>query len=584
MTFAHVAQVFLALEKEPSRTAMTELLARLLKEATPEEAQKICYLTLGGLAAPYKGYQFNLAEKSMVKVLAHMQGVDAAEFAKLVKAKGDIGQVILESDWGREDSGLSLQEVYTRLEKVRAISGTGSQEEKAAALIELLQHVDAVSGSFIARIVIGTMRLGFSDMTLLDALSWMVTGDKSLKKKLEHGYNMSADIGLIASILKKDGIGAVEALQPTLGIPIRLAAAERADSPGEIMERLGPCVAQPKLDGFRLQIHIKKAAARPQMWFFSRNLLDMSPMFPDLQKALESVNVSSLIVEGEAIVYDEETERFLPFQETVKRKRKHGIEEVAESLPLRLYLFDILYLNGRTVIELGHEQRRALLINLFGQNAHETVQVIAEKLCHTAKELSDYFNEQITTGLEGLVVKRPDAAYQAGKRNFNWIKLKRHQEGELTDTLDTAILGYYAGRGKRGAFGIGAFLVGVYNEDKDCFETIAKVGTGLTDEEWLDLKKRCDSRKSIHKPSNVLCASELQPDVWVTPELVAIILADEITQSPMHTAGQTDALPGLALRFPRFMGFALDKKPEQATTVNECRRLYEIQFKGHSAS
>ena len=316
------------------------------------------------------------------------------------------------------------------------------------------------------------------------------------------------------------------------------------------------------------------------MWFFSRNLLDMSPMFPDLKKALEPVKATTLIVEGEAIVYDEETERFLPFQETVKRKRKHGIEEVAESLPLRLYLFDILYLNGQPVLDLGHEQRRGLLMNLFGVYPNETVQVIAEKLCTTPKELGDYFNEQITQGLEGLVVKRPDAAYQAGKRNFNWIKLKRHQEGELTDTLDAVILGYYAGKGKRGSFGIGAFLVGVYNEEKDLFETIAKVGTGLTDAEWVELKKRCDPLKVHQKPANVICAPELKPDVWVAPELVAVILADEITQSPTHTAGQTETVPGLALRFPRFMGYAVDKKPEQATSVKECRRLYELQFRG----
>lgn len=316
------------------------------------------------------------------------------------------------------------------------------------------------------------------------------------------------------------------------------------------------------------------------MWFFSRNLLDMSPMFPDLTKALESVQATTLIVEGEAIVYDEETERFLPFQETVKRKRKHGIEEIAESLPLRLYLFDILYLNGQPVIDLGHEQRRALLINLFGKYSHETVQVIQEKVCHTVQELSNYFNEQITQGLEGLVVKRPDAAYQAGKRNFNWIKLKRHHEGELSDTLDAVILGYYSGRGKRGSFGIGAFLVGVYNDEKECYETIAKVGTGLTDVEWLDLKNRCDAYRVHEKPLHVKCASELTPDVWVAPHLVAVILADEITQSPLHTAGSTETTLGLALRFPRFMGFAHDKSSEQATTVKECRRLFELQFKG----
>lgn len=579
MKFSTVAQAFLALDKESSRTAMTETLAALLQQATPKEAQHISYLTLGTLYAPYEGSQFNLAEKSMLKVVAQIQGVDLAEFTSFVKSQGDIGKALLAMPWTYQDQGLSLEEVYEQLEKLGSISGTGSQEEKGIALIHLLTQVDAVSASFIIRIVIGTMRLGFSDMTLLDALSWMTTGDKSLKKSLEHAYNLCADIGLIAYTLKKDGIEVVAAMEPKLGIPIRLAAAERAESPQGIIERLGTCAAQPKLDGFRLQIHIKKEGAHTKMWFFSRNLLDMSPMFPDLTRALESVQADSLIIEGEAIVYDEESGRFLPFQETVKRKRKHGIEEVAESLPLRLYLFDMLYLNGQTLIERTHEQRRALLIDLFGSMGGDTVQVIEEKICHTSQELSAYFNEQITHGLEGLVVKRLDAPYQAGKRNFNWIKLKRHHQGELSDTLDAVILGYYSGRGKRGAFGIGAFLVGVYNEDADCYETIAKVGTGLTDAEWIDLKERCDRYRVPTQPAQVRCAQSLAPDVWVSPTLVAVILADEITQSPLHTAGAAESNLGLALRFPRFMGFALDKKPEQATTVKECRRLYELQFK-----
>ena len=147
---------------------------------------------------------------------------------------------MIEGAWKYEDQGLTLEEVYRHLEKVIAISGTGSQEEKGALLIELLTQLNAVSASFITRIVIGTMRLGFSDMTLLDALSWMVTGDKSLKKTLEQAYNMCADIGLIAYVLKDEGIEAVAAMQPTLGIPIRLAAAERADSPRAIIEKLGP--------------------------------------------------------------------------------------------------------------------------------------------------------------------------------------------------------------------------------------------------------------------------------------------------------------------------------------------------------
>ena len=182
------------------------------------------------------------------------------------------------------------------------------------------------------------------------------------------------------------------------------------------------------------------------------------------------------------------------------------------------------------------------------------VQVIEEKQIKSAKELEDYFLAAIAEGLEGIVVKRSDAIYQPGKRNFNWIKLKRQEEGHIEDTIDCVVLGYYAGSGKRAAFGIGAFLVGLFNKKEDRFETVAKVGTGLTDAEWVELKKRCDKIQVSKKPHNVICAKDLYPDVWVTPDIVCQIRADEITKSPMHAAGKEDDALGLALRFPRLMG------------------------------
>jgi DNA ligase-1 len=275
----------------------------------------------------------------------------------------------------------------------------------------------------------------------------------------------------------------------------------------------------------------------------------------------------------------------LPFQETVKRKRKYQVEAVAQEFPLKLYLFDVLYCDGESFLAVSHDVRRKKLEKLLANKKIITQGVlllIQEKKITGAQELDDYFEQNITAGLEGVVVKRPDALYQAGKRNFNWIKLKRKESGSLDDTIDCVILGYYAGQGKRASFGIGALLVGVYNEKIDCFQTVAKIGTGLTDSEWRAQKETCDTYKIIDKPHNVDCRKELYPDVWVTPTLVCMIRADEITRSPMHTAGRTEDHAGFALRFPRIMGYRPDKKAEQATSVNELKRLYTLQYKSAS--
>jgi len=277
-------------------------------------------------------------------------------------------------------------------------------------------------------------------------------------------------------------------------------------------------------------------------------------------------------------VYDPNTGSFLPFQETVKRKRKHGIEKVAQQMPLRVFLFDLLFLDGQEYLSKTHAQRRKKLLSLFKNQPEDAVQVIDEKKITTGKQLEEYFNQNIAAGLEGLVVKREDSIYRPGKRNFSWIKLKRQEEGHLDDTIDCVILGYYAGKGKRAQFGIGAFLVGIYNEKEDAFQTIAKVGTGLSDAEWKKLKKECDGIAVKNRPSSVVCPKELYPDVWTAPELVCIIRADEISLSPLHTAGKTKEKLGYALRFPRFMGARPDKEPQQATSVKEIKGLYKNQF------
>lgn len=578
MIFFNVAQHFQKIEITSSRTEMTKILAELLGEASPEEAQIIAYLSLGELRAQYLPVQFNIAQKMMVPVVSTVLDVSAKEIEKRMANLGDLGAVIQEGTW-RVKKHLNLIDVYQRLEKIEALSGSGSQEAKTQELVKLLKEVSPLSAGYIVRIVLGKLRLGFSDMTLIDALSWMEVGNKSLHDELEHGYNISADIGQIAYTLKKQGIEGVKKLKITVGIPVRPAAAERMKTAQDIFEKLGPCVAQPKIDGFRLQVHLEKKGNKvQQLHFYSRNLIDMSKMFPDLIEDIATLPVKNIIFEGEAIVYDDQTDTYMPFQQTVKRKRKHGIAEKAEEFPLRFFVFDILYLDDESLLDKAQKTRRKTAVDLFNKMKSQRVQMIEERQIDSADELKSYFDEAIAAGLEGLVVKKPGSHYQPGKRNFNWIKFKKVQEGELADTIDAIILGYYYGKGKRAAFGIGSFLVGVYDKAKDRIETIAKIGTGLSDAGWREMKKRCDEIKIEKKPAGVVCTKELEPDVWIKPQLVCVIAADEITRSPLHSAGKTEKELGYALRFPRFLEYRFDKSPEDATTVKEIVSLYQLQF------
>jgi DNA ligase-1 len=576
MNFRELAEKFDALERTTSRLTMTKELADLFKQATPTEAESIAYLCLGSLNPTYIGTQFNFAEKSLIKVIAILINKSPQTIKEHAHRLGDLGMVMESEHKFRATKLQTVQGVVKELHHFINMTGTGSQEMKEQKLLQLLQSQDAHSAKYIVRIIEGKLRLGFSEMTLLDAFSWMMKGDKSLRSKIEDAYNITADIGLIVRTLKEQGLPGLQHISIVPGIPIRPALAERMTDATAIMKKLGHCVAQPKLDGFRLQVHVDHTQKPALIRFFSRNLLDMSHMFPDLTHALKALKVKTLVAEGEAIGVDVETGSFLPFQETVKRKRKHGIAQMAQDFPLKLFLFDLLYLNGKSLLDKSHHERRQMLLKVIPANA--IITPVAEQSITSANELDTVFADSISRGLEGLVVKRIDAHYKPGKRNFNWIKLKRHEEGSLEDTVDCVVLGYNYGLGKRAAFGIGALLVGVFNDKKDRFETIAKIGTGLSDDEWRAQKKACDRIKVAKQPHDVMCAPELFPDVWVQPQIVCLVRADEITRSPLHKAGATEAKLGYALRFPRLMGYRPEKSPYEATTVAEITRLYDLQF------
>ncbi len=356
-----------------------------------------------------------------------------------------------------------------------------------------------------------------------------------------------------------------------------------------IVKKLGNFVAQPKLDGIRVQVHrivYGKENDDVKIVFFSRNLLDISGMFPELEQEIANFSSKSFIAEGEVIAFDRDSGKFLPFQETSKRRRKYGIVAQQHTHPVQLFLFDLLFWDTQDILDLPHVDRRKLLFELFKQNEGEgtaSIRLIEEEsffqgdFYERVEKLEQYFEQQLDLGLEGIVVKRPDGAYKAGKRNFNWIKLKRLEKTHLNDTIDCVVMGYYKGKGRRAKFGIGALLVGVYNKTFDSFESVCKIGTGLSDLEWEYYKLICDDLALEHKPMNFIVARELEPDVWTEPSVVVCVRADQISLSPLHSAAKRELGHGLALRFPRVLTKREDKSATDATTVDELIKMYKAQ-------
>ena len=572
-SFYELTRGFERIEAVSGRIAMTAILAELLRNAEPEDGGRIAYLLQGRVAPTFLPVEFGVGERMLVSAIAAAFEVGAEEVERRFKEMGDHG-LVAESFTDKTAGNRSTAEIFEALEMIAATSGEGSVERKIEQVSELMRSMGSLENRYFARIPIERLRLGVGDPTILDALSFAGPGNKSDRVEIERAYNTVSDLGMVAERYLRDGVVGLGDIKVEVGNPVRMAQAARLSSGAEIVEKIGKCGIEPKYDGFRIQLHRNG----DEVHIYSRNLEDMTGMFPEVAEAARTqLGEDRVILEGEAMAYDPDTRDFLPFQVTVSRRRKHNIEEMAAEVPLTLLAFDLLCASGEDLTGLSYVERRARLLELIEPN--EVIAVTPNLITDDPREIDTYFSTEVEAGLEGILAKRLDASYQAGKRNFNWIKLKRSYKVELSDTLDCAIVGYWRGQGKRAAWGIGALLTAVWDENEGRLKTIARVGTGLSDLEWVGMRELLDKDVRDGKPPEL--DSGIEPDVWVDPRHVVEVLADELTRSPNHTAGQVGDEPGYALRFPRVLGMPrADKSPNDATTVAEVEGMFTAQVTG----
>jgi len=547
-------------------------LAELFHRAHRQEIGEICYLLQGRVVPPYDATEFGIADKLMIRAITKAYDVSENAVKKEFKKFGDLGAVSEALHKGGGD--LSVSQVYKALDTLARVGGAGSQEKKIGLLADLLRGTDALSARYIARIPLDKLRLGFSDMTILDALSWMEAGNKSLRPCLEASYNVRPDIAYIAQTVKTDGVKGLVRVHAKVGAPILASLCARLPNADEMIKKMGEVAVEPKYDGVRVQIHFKRGAF---VYSFSRNLENTSAMFPELERIGRELVADEVILDSEAIGYDAKHDKLVPFQETVTRKRKHDITESAKNTPLKFFVFDILYKNGRELLSVPLKDRRKILETTLrppaggsGQAAKHLM-LSPQIVTSDANEIRRYHDQQIQKGLEGAVVKKWDSIYEPGRTGYHWVKFKGEEgkTGKLTDTIDAVIMGYYRGEGKRNGFGIGAFLVGVVCGDT--IVTVTKIGTGVSDQLWKEIRKRLNDIKVSEQPKEYRDVNKLLiPDVWVAPKIVVELAGDDLTKSPTHGAG-------IAVRFPRLVRIRDDKSPRQATTIAELNTMYKNQ-------
>jgi len=571
MKFGELALYLEKLEKTPSRLAITEILSDLFKKSSPDEIDKITYLVLGQLAPAYEGIVFNMADKMVIRAIAKANGKENKDVITLYKELGDLGEVaeqLAKSEKRTADNQPAVLGVYDALLEIANDSGEDSVERKVNKLAKLFSSLDPLSVRFVARIPLGKLRLGFSDKTVLDALSWMLKGDKSLKTKLEKAYQVLPDVGSLVKRVKTEGVEkATEGVKPIIGAPVLPMLAQRIKSPKEMIAKMGRVAVEPKFDGLRLSLHFKRGK-EGFIKAFTRNLNDNSWMFPELARIGDSINGDEVILDCEAVGLDEETKQLANFQSTMTRRRKHEIGETLKKVGITFFIFDILSLNGKNLMEKSYLERRKVLESTVKDGKH--FKIVKNETTKDPKKIDELYTKEVKAGYEGIMVKKVAASYVPGRTGWRWVKMKQGEteESKLADTIDAVVMGYSSGKGKRSGFGVGQFLVGVKNNNN--FLTASKVGTGLTDEQFREIKARLKKLEVKNKPKEYEVHKNYTPHYWVEPSLVAEIAADEITKSPTHSAG-------LALRFPRLINFRDDKTPNEATTLKELKRLFEMQ-------
>lgn len=579
------------IEMITSRTQMVALLVHLFKNTPPDIIDKVVYMVQGRLWPDWKGMpELGVGEKTLIKAIAIACNSTEREVEQLAKNLGDLGKAAetlkrraeskqattLFTFTAKEPKELTITVAYNTLVKVAMTQGEGSKELKTRLVAGLLRDASPKEAKFIVRFIEGKLRVGVGDATIMDALASAYGGGTHARPIIERAYNLRADLGEVAKILATRGLEELRRIKPEVGVPIRPMLAERLSDPREILAKAGGAAfVEYKYDGERAQIHKKGST----VWIYSRRLENITHQYPDVvQRVLEGLNAEEAIVEGEIVAYDPETGELKPFQELMHRKRKHDVHVALKEYPVKVFLFDLLYLNGEDYTIKSLPLRRSMLERIVKES--EDFMVAKYIKAGSVDELEKFFMQAISDGAEGVMVKavHQDSIYQAGARGWLWIKYKRDYKSEMADTVDLVVVGAFYGKGRRGGK-FGALLMAAYNPEKDVFETVCKVGSGFKDE---DLDRLPEILKPyIRDRRHPRVVSEMEPDAWVEPALVAEIIGAELTLSPIHTCAYGVLKPGagISIRFPRFIRWRPDKGPEDATTSQELVEMYQRQLK-----
>ena len=552
MKYSELAELYRRLEKTTLKTLKTKFVADFLKRTPDELLEIVPYLILGKVFPDWDERELGVGEKLLIKAVSMATGVSEKEIEESVRDTGDLGESVALALKKKKQKSffsqpLTIKRVYDTFVKIAEASGEGSQDRKMKYLANLFMDAQPEEGKYIARTVLGTMRTGVAEGILRDAIA---EAFKVKPELVERAYMLTSDFGYVAKTAKLEGNEGLSKVSIQIGKPIRPMLAQNAANIKEaLLEMGGEAAFEIKYDGARVQLH----KDGDNVVVYSRWLENVTRAIPEIVEAIRaSFKPGKVIAEGELVAVGEGG-RPRPFQFVLRRfRRKYNIEEMIEKIPLELNLFDILYVEGESLIDTPFRERRKRLEESVDES--DKIKLAVQLVTKSVEDAQAFYEKALELGHEGVMAKRLDSVYEPGNRGKKWLKVKPTMEN-----LDLVIIGAEWGEGRR-AHLLGSYLVAAYDPHSGEFVPVGKVGSGFTDEDLAEFTK-------MLKPYIVKQEGKF---VEIEPRFVIEVTYQEIQKSPKYKSG-------FALRFPRYVALREDKSPEEADTIERVAELYKLQ-------
>ena len=552
-SFRELAEICEKIESTTKRNLMVSIVSEFLQKLSLEEVEPAVSMILGRAFPKWDQRTLEVSWATLTSVIRKLTDIDWRTFIEAFNRTGDVGdatRIVLEKSRVKKqatlfEKTLTILEVRRNFEAIAEASGPGSREKKERLLEALLSNSSPVEAKYIVKILIGEMRTGFHEGLMELAVSKAFKIPHTLIQK---AVMMRGDIGEVAYLAKKGGKDALTNISFRIFHPIKPMLAQMAENVEEALkEHRGKTAFEYKLDGARIQIHKLGDEVR----IFSRRLTDVTASLPEIVEIVrKEVKAREAILEGEIIAVNE-TGNPLPFQHLMRRfRRVHRIEDVSKRIPVKLYLFDLIYFDGQSLIDKPYVERRQKLAEISGKISL-TKQIITDNV----KDAQLFLEQAINAGHEGLVAKKLDSPYTPGVRGKKWFKIKKTLE-----PLDLVVVAAEYGYGRRHNW-LSDYYLAARDEKTGEFLIVGKTFKGLTDEEIIEMTSRLKE----------LAIKEEGRRVIVVPKIVVEVAYNEIQKSPKYRCG-------MALRFARITKIREDKSPEEADTIQKIKEIYEKQF------